>query len=297
MKVEKFLTYIRCELNYSVHTVSSYARDIRQFVDYITGSAPEVFDPASVTVSDLRAWLAARSAGDSLTTLRRKVQSLRAFWRYLCMMGDAIDNPAADLSVARAPKVLPAFIRQEETNSVLDDDSSFDPDDFIELRNHLILLMLYTTGMRRAEIISLRDRDIDIAKGELKVLGKRNKERIIPFGKELSDMITVYRAKRSEVGFDLIEPFFLRTGGEPLYPRVVHDVVNRALRSRVHAPRTSPHVLRHSFATDMLNNGADLNAVQQLLGHTSLATTQIYTHISYRELKQNYKSAHPRAKK
>ena len=296
--IDRFLTYLRCELNYSVHTVSSYRRDLNQFIGFITDNAPENFDAQSVTPSDIRYWIGSRStAGDSLRTLRRKVQSLRAFWRYLCRTGETSDNPAADVSVAKAPSPLPSFVRQEETNAILDNCDNFDPDDFVELRNRLIVLMLYTTGLRRAEIISLQDKDINTAKGELKVLGKRNKERIIPFGEELAEMIETYRTKRDEVGLGAVEPFFLRTSGQELYPRIVNDAVNRELKGSVHAAKTSPHVLRHSFATDMLNNGADLNAVQQLLGHTSLSTTQIYTHISYRELQQNYKSAHPRSKR
>lgn len=296
--IDKFLTYIRCELNYSVHTVLSYERDLRQFADYITSDHPEQFDPSSVTVSDIRAWMASLSEEKiSLLTLRRKVSSLRAFYRYLMLVGKAGANPAHDISIAKAPKKLPAFVRQQETNDVLDDISEVDSEDFVSVRNRLIVLMLYSTGMRRAELISLKNCDIDSVKGELKVLGKRNKERIIPFGNELAEMIELYRHLRDEVGLGRIEPFFLRTNGENLYPKLVHNVVTATLKGNVHASRVSPHVLRHSFATDMLNNGADLNAVQQLLGHASLSTTQIYTHISQRELQQNYKLAHPRAQK
>ena len=158
--------------------------------------------------------------------------------------------------------------------------------------------MIYSTGLRCSEIQGLMDKDVDTARGELKVLGKRNKERIIPFGKELSDMITTYRKLRDDtVGTTAPNEFFVRESGEPLYRKLIYNVVHKALAGNTVASRQSPHVLRHSFATDMLNNGADLYAVQQLLGHQSLATTQVYTHITYRELKQNYQQAHPRALK
>lgn len=296
MLIDKFLTYLRCELNYSVHTVSSYSRDIIHFRDFLCPGAPGNFDPVSVSDSDIREWIGAMSAkGLSRRTLRRKLQSLRAFYRYLCTIGATTFNPAAEVSVSKPFNPLPVFIREEETNAVLD--SQYDSDDFLSCRDRLIVNMLYSTGMRRAEIITLLDRNIDITRHELKVLGKRNKERIIPFGNELAQMISLFRSLRAKQGVENAETFFTRPSGEPLYPRIVNEVVGRELKPSVHATRVSPHVLRHSFATDMLNNGADLNAVQQLLGHNSLSTTQIYTHISNRELKQNYKLAHPRAQK
>lgn len=302
MLIDSFLTYMRCELNYSAHTVLSYSTDICQLADYLTdagGSKAIVaadFDPVSVTESDIRAWIATRAAkGDSRRTLRRKIQSVRAFYRYLNLIGESLDNPAADVVVARPADNLPVALREEEINELLDE--PFDGTDFIAARNHLIMLLLYTTGLRRAEIISLRDADVDLSRCELKVLGKRNKERVIPFGNELRREIGSFRDLRCGLGIDDAPNLLTRPDGQPLYPKIVYDVVKKTLTGNVHASRTSPHVLRHSFATDMLNNGADLNAVQQLLGHNSLSTTQIYTHISYRELKQNYQQAHPRAQK
>lgn len=295
--VERYLTYLRCELNYSVHTVSSYSRDIRQFADYCSNTAGTDFNPVNATNSDIRAWIATLSRrGDNRRTLRRKVQSLRSFYKYLMLMGVTDRNPAVDIAIARPTATLPAFIRSEEINSLLD--SEYDTTDLIECRNRLIITLLYTTGMRRAELIGLLDRNIDTSRGELKVLGKRNKERVIPFGNELKSMIDHYRALRREKGIDHAPQLLTRPDGQPLYARIVNSIVGKILDpDAIHAPRRSPHVLRHTFASDMLNNGADLNAVQQLLGHSSLSTTQIYTHISYRELKQNYQLAHPRAQK
>ncbi len=295
--LNSFLTYIRCELNLSTLTVSAYKRDLEQWIDFATGGKPETLNPFDVQTGDLRLWVASLAKrGDTPRTIRRKIQALRAFFRYLMVRHDARSNPAADLELAKTDRPLPVFVRQEETKAILNDE--FDPKNFVEVRDRLIILMLYTTGMRASELMGLRDAAVDTRKGELKVLGKRNKERIIPFGEELSEMITLYRDLRNDtVPLPAADEFFVRPSGEPLYRSLIYSIVHNALAGRTVAARQSPHVLRHSFATDMLNNGADLYSVQQLLGHQSLATTQVYTHITYRELKQNYELAHPRAAK
>ena len=298
MLISAFLTYIRCELALSVHTVLSYKVDLEQWRDYATNGHPEDFRPMDMTASDLRTWLAHMSrCGISARSIRRKTQSLRSFYRYLMLRHGLKSNPAMEIILAKMPKKLPDFIRERETANVFD---SFDENgggSFEEVRNRLILLMFYSTGMRVAELIGLMDADVDIVRSELKVLGKRNKERVIPFGKELKESITRYRELRDATVGGVTESFFVRNSGKPLYYMLVNRVVHKALDGNVHSGRRSPHVLRHSFASDMLNNGADLVAVQKLLGHASLATTQLYTHITYRELKQNYQLAHPRASK
>lgn len=295
--INSFITYIRCELTLSAHTVSAYSRDLSQWADFATGNKPEELHPADVTTSDLRLWInsLARS-GESPRTIRRKVQALRAFFRYMMKQHGMAYNPAADLTLAKTDKPLPVYARQSETEAILN--SALDPDDFRQVRDRLIIDMIYTTGLRASEITGLLDSDVDATRGELKVLGKRNKERIIPFGPELAKMIAQYRNLRaSTVASPGADEFFVRESGEPVYRKLVYNVVHNALCGHTVARRQSPHVLRHSFATDMLNNGADLYSVQQLLGHQSLATTQVYTHITYRELKQNYQQAHPRALK
>lgn len=304
MLLESFLTYIRCELKLSAHTVSSYAADIRQWYDFAASvslagcgrDCPEP-DPAVITVNDLRLWISfMASEGMSPRSLRRKIQSLRAFYKYLVRRHGLESNPASELTAARIPKRLPVFIRPEQTEEILDSD--FDRSDFTEVRNRLIIDMFYSTGMRCSELMGLLDADVNVGRGELKVLGKRNKERLIPFGEEMKGLITLYRQLRNEnVTSSGIHEFFVRPNGQPMYRGLIYKVVHDCLSGRVSAAKCSPHVLRHSFATDMLNNGADLTAVQQLLGHQSLATTQIYTHLSYRELLTNYKLAHPRAQK
>ncbi len=297
MYLEDFLTYIRCELNLSAYTVLSYRTDLTQWAEWATDGKTNTLEPESITLSDIRAWLAHLAKKNlSARTIRRKTQAIRSFYKYLMRYHGFKSNPAEEVVLAKIDKPLPAYIPQEETNSLLDCD--FDHNDFEQIRDHLILLMLYTTGIRRDELITLQDKNINIEKGELKVKGKRNKERIIPFGTELANTIREYLTVRNRDIAPECDNLFIRKNGKALYPKLVYNVVHKTLTdANIHAVRRSPHVLRHSFATDMLNNGADLTAVQRLLGHQSLATTQVYTHITYRELQNNYQLAHPRATK
>lgn len=294
--IDDFIRYIRTEQGLAPLTVDAYRRDLKQWVDYATSNGRYELRPESTTISDLRLWIARRAAqGDSPRTLRRKIQTLRAFFHFLMRFRGLRTNPAAEITAPKLPQRLPVYIRQEETNAMIDSEEASCGDDFEATRNALILDMLYSTGLRCSELIGLKDSDVDTVKGELKVLGKRNKERIVPFGADLSDMITRYRALRADGISGSATEFFVRSNGEPLYRKMVYNIVHAAMEGRVHASRMSPHVLRHSFATDMLNSGAGITAVQQLLGHASLSTTQVYTHISFSELKQNYQLAHPRA--
>lgn len=300
MLYKAFYEFIRCETIHSPHTVVAYKRDLEQFRIFLTAElCLPSDDPCSVTFKHMRLWVASLSSqGLATTSILRKISALKSFYGYLERHHGLRVNPTRRLVAPKAPKPLPVFIPPADTARALD---TFDTgsDEFTEVRNALILDMLYSTGMRQAELIGLLDSNINTSTGELKVLGKRNKERMIPFGSTLSDMIEHYRTLRSQIpGAEATDTFFLRPSGEPLYPylvyRLVHDVLTDVGAA---SSRKSPHVLRHSFATDMLNNGADLTAVQRILGHESLETTQRYTHISYRELQQNYKLAHPRANK
>ncbi len=292
--IDKYLQYIKLELNLSEHTQVAYGNDLRQWEQFLTGGG-EQLDVASVTASDIRAWLLQLSgSGDSARTLRRKVQAVRSFYKWLMRNGTVVVNPAASVELARIPKRLPQLVREDSVDSLLD--SKIDDADFEQVRNRLIVMMLYETGMRRAELIGLLDKNVDTAKGELKVHGKRDKDRIIPFGTELADWIEKYRSLRDDQALEG-EHFFVRESGEPLYPMLVYRIVREALTEAGVTSKRSPHVLRHTFATAMLNDGAALNSVKELLGHESLATTQIYTHVTFSELKNNYKLAHPRALK
>ena len=292
--IDKFLQYIKLELNLSTHTQVAYGNDLNQWCQFLTHGNEEL-DVASVTTSDIRAWLLNLSDnGDQARTLRRKLQAVRSFYKWLMRNNVVADNPAAAVELAKVPKRLPQLVRESNIDAVIDED--IDADDFEQMRNRLIVMMLYETGMRRDELIGMLDRNVDTDKGELKVHGKRNKDRIIPFGTELAQSINEYRAMRDTVvkGADR---FFVRPDGSPLYPMLVYRVVKNLLGEAGVTSKRSPHVLRHSFATVMLNNGASLNSVKEILGHESLATTQIYTHVTFSELKKNYKLAHPRALK
>lgn len=290
---ESFLQYIRYELNMSAHTVLSYSTDLRQWEEFSLTSFGEDYNPLKADVNDLRMWVA-KLARDKISqrSIRRKIQTLRALYRFLVKRRGATSNPAAELIPAPIHKNLPDVIRPDELEHILD--SQIDTSSFLEVRNRLIVNMLYSTGIRASELTGLTDSGVDTSQKELRVLGKRNKERVIPFGEELARLINGYLAVRP-----LISPgtFFCDEEGNALKYYQLRAIVHGELDGRVTASKRSPHALRHSFATDMLNGGADITAVQKLLGHASLATTQIYTHLSYKELQNNYKLAHPRAQK
>ncbi|MBQ2562114.1 MAG: tyrosine-type recombinase/integrase [Muribaculaceae bacterium] len=291
-EIDNYLQFIRLEKNLSPHTVVAYRCDLEQWEQFLTGGK-EALDVKSVTTGDIRAWmLHLHKQGDSARTMRRKVQAVRSFYKWLMKQGMASDSPAAAVELARIPKRLPQLVRTSSMDELLDQE--IDETDFVQVRNRLIVMMLYETGMRRAELLDLLDRNVDTASGELKVHGKRDKDRIIPFGTELAQAIDSYRLLRDELVRGC-EHFFVKEDGNPLYPMLVYRIVHRALQEVGVTSKRSPHVLRHSFATAMLNDGAAINSVKELLGHESLATTQIYTHVTFSELKNNYKLAHPRA--
>ena len=294
--VEDFLRYIRYELNLSACTVSAYEQDLKQLQQFLSPDENE-FDPLSVTSGDLRAWIVNLDAhGIKARSIRRKEQAVRSFFQFLLKRGLVKSNPAAELELAKFKKPLPSYVRIDNMNALLDGD--IDETDFKLVRDRLIIMMLYETGIRRAELIGLKDVDIDVPKRELKVLGKRNKERVVPFGDELADAITAYRRLRSATtGLDRTERFFVRENGDELYASLVYRTVHSLLATVGGGRKLSPHVLRHTFASAMLNNGAELNSVKEILGHDSLAAPQVYTHITFSELKTNYKHAHPRALK
>ncbi len=301
MLVSDFLTYLRYELNRSQLTTEAYERDLNQFTDWITGGSPDTFQPDSVTLSDVRTWLAilAREK-QTATTIRRKAQSLRAFFRFLLKRGVITANPTADLTLPKIPKSLPDVVRSEEIEGILRlDEKAIDlnPDDERELRDDLIIDVLYSLGIRRAELIGISDPDISPSAGEIKIFGKRSKQRVVPVPQALMQKIERWQKMRDSLWPDLETPTPLfAVKGKRISPRQVYDAVHRQLEP-TGARKKSPHALRHSFATSMLNEGADLNSVKEFLGHSSLSTTQIYTHVSFAEMKKAYESSHPRARR
>lgn len=292
--VERFLQYLRLERNLSWRTVDLYRRDLEQWDAFVTGGNGNL-DLASVTASDIRAWLMQRSAqGDCAGTLRHKVQAIRALYRYLLRRGDVASNPAAQVDLAKLAKPLPKFVRQPAVDAVLDAD--IDEDDFTQVRDRLIVMLFYETGIRLSELIGLQDTAVDTASRELKVRGKRDKDRIVPFGDELVKWIEHYRTLRATLQPECSN-LLVTVKGKPLYPSLVYHVVHDSLAAAGATGKLSPHVLRHTFASVMLNDGAQLNSVKELLGHESLAATQVYTHVTLSELQYNYELAHPRALK
>lgn len=301
MLVSDFLTYLRYELNRSQLTTEAYERDLNQFTDWITGGTPDTFQPDSVTLSDVRTWLATLAREkQTATTIRRKAQSLRAFFRFLLKRGVITTNPTADLTLPKIPKSLPDVVRSEEIEGILRlDEKAIDlnPDDERELRDDLIIDVLYSLGIRRAELIGISDPDISPSAGEIKIFGKRSKQRVVPVPQALMQKIERWQKMRDSLWPDLETPTPLfAVKGKRISPRQVYDAVHRQLEP-TGARKKSPHALRHSFATSMLNEGADLNSVKEFLGHSSLSTTQIYTHVSFAEMKKAYESSHPRARR
>ena len=292
--IERFLQYLRHERNLSWRTVDLYRRDLDQWEAHMTAGGREL-DLLSVTEGDIRAWLMQRSGhGDCSGTLRHKVQAIRALYRYLMRRGEASVNPAAQVELAKLAKPLPKFVREKTVDAVLDAD--IDMEDFTQVRDRLIVMLFYETGIRLSELIGLQDAAVDVDKCELKVRGKRDKDRIVPFGDELAEWIDRYRGLRQAV-MPVCGNLFVTLKGKPLYPSLVYHVVHDSLAVAGATGKLSPHVLRHTFATVMLNNGAELNNVKELLGHESLAATQVYTHVTLSELQHNYELAHPRALK
>lgn len=298
--VNDFISYMRHELNRSQLTVEAYARDIEQFIDWLTCYNPDRLDISSVSLSDIRGWLAGLAREKhTATTLRRKAQSLRAFFRFLLKRHVISSNPAADITLPKIPKSLPDVIRSEELDGVMRLEESaveLDPDNEETLRSDLIIDLLYTLGIRRAELIGISDPDISPSAGEIRIFGKRAKERVVPVPQKLMDKIERWQRLRDRIWPSLPHPVpLIAVKGKRISPRQVYDCVHTSLEG-TSARKKSPHALRHSFATGMLNGGADLNSVKEFLGHSTLSTTQIYTHVSFAEMKKAYEHSHPRAR-
>jgi integrase/recombinase XerC len=291
---ESFFQYLLVEKRYSSHTILSYKNDLEQFSAFLVvlGHSGSFSD---VTSQEVRAWIVSMMEnGLSAVTVHRKISCLRIFFRYLRKEGLVHHNPMDRIVLPKRSKKLPVFVAEESLDNLLD---KFEfGDDFRGVRNRTIIEMLYLTGMRRAELIGLRNRDIDLDSSVLKVTGKRNKQRIIPVLESFKTRITEYSALRDQkfpAGND--DWFFLTDSGNKLYDKLVYNTVKGYLTMVTTIEKKSPHVLRHTFATHMLNHGADLNSIKELLGHANLSATQIYTHNTFEKLKEVYKQAHPRA--
>lgn len=292
--VDLFLQYIQYEKGLSAHTVTSYRIDLKQFVQFITVQEGS-FDPSRITALQVRQWIVfLLKNGQSPRSVNRKVTALKSFFLFLNHKQLIASNPTKKIVALKTKKNLPLYFAEKEINFV---SSQLLENNFNEARDKLIIEMLYQTGMRRSELIGIKDADIDFSRRTIRVLGKRNKERFIPFGIILENEIKKYLEVRDQSIEKSAERFFTLKDGSPVYPKLVYNVVNHSFSGVSTLSQKSPHVLRHTFATTLLNKGAELNVVKELLGHSNLSATEIYTHTTFDQIQTIYKQAHPRAQK
>ena len=288
--VERFLRYIKTEKRYSNLTVSAYERDLKECAAHLI-NIYELDDITKATTEMLRSFFVSlKEKGEENRSINRKMSSLRSFYKF-CLREEAIEiSPMQGIKSLKQPKELAKFVPEHDMAKVRFDDGG----DFKVVRNELLFEMLYQTGMRQAELRGLKDTDVDAIKLQIKVLGKRNKERIIPISRQLLEMIDNYKKVRDEqfpARGNVV--LLVNDRGEAMSPTFVYRVVHGILASVTTLEQKSPHVLRHTFATHMLNKGADIRAIQKILGHSSLSSTQIYTHNTIEQLKEIYQTAHP----
>ena len=290
--IDLFLKYLRYERNRSELTVQRYEMSLRDFEAYFQ-SLEAGLDWALVDADIIRGWMESlMERGNIASTVNTGLSALRSFYRFALARKLVDRDPAHSLTGPKKAKPLPQFVRESEMDKLLDEEQW--ADDFNNVRARTIIILLYETGLRRAELIGLNDSDVDFAAGQLKVTGKRNKQRIVPFGEEMAQQLQHYiEVRDSEVG-PTEGALFVEKSGKRITAYRVYTTTKNNLAKVTTMKKRSPHVLRHSFATAMLNNGAGLESVRQLLGHESLETTEIYTHTTFEQLKRVYKDAHPR---
>ena len=292
----QFLRYLETERGYSQHTIMAYQRDLSQFLEFYACYANQVpLDICSVNKIGVRHFLGALiEQGMEMTSVSRKLAALKAFFKYLCRQGIVEINPARLVKSPRTDKRLPVVLAEQQLQELLD---QLPAEDFIECRNRFILELFYGTGIRLSELVALNYRDLNLTRLTLRVFGKGAKERIVPFGQRVKSSLESYnRARQAYIGlFGPDDPLIIGQRGNRVVRQTVQKIVTTLLRRVSQEQHLSPHVLRHSFASHLLDRGADLNAVKDLLGHNSLSTTQLYTHIQIGKLKEIYKQAHPHA--
>ena len=289
----EFQKYLVSEKRFSTHTVKAYLKDLEQFLIFVTATV-SISSPSEITHKTIRAWLVSLVVDDQVSSnsVNRKLSSLKTYFRFLMLTGLLEVNPTLKVVAPKLKKRLPEFVDQGAMDAFLAPELF--QDDFEGVRNHFIIELFYQTGMRLSELLTLTVQDFEISTGTLKVLGKRNKERLVPVNQSLMRLGEDYLSKRLEISSNSFQ-LFITLKGKSAYPKMVYNVVNSYLAQVSTLNKKSPHVLRHTFATHMLNNGADLNSIKEILGHANLSATQIYTHNSFEKLKSIYKQAHPRA--
>ena len=300
MEKNKFINYIQFEKRYSPHTVTAYRTDLEQFYEFLNQQYGISYI-GEVNHSMVRSWLVSLlEMQNSPRSIKRKITTLKSYYKFLSREGIIDQNPIRKIITPRSPQRLPVYVEKERMDILLDE-IDFGKG-FPALRDKLILELFYATGIRLSELVNLKESDIDFHRSTIKVLGKRNKERLIPFSDKFRKLLKEYLQSRKEeiTTLSAIEPvspvsLFITNNGRNIYPKMVYRIVNYYLEQVTTIEKKSPHVLRHTFATHMLNNGAELNVVKELLGHANLSATQIYTHLTIEKLKKIYQQAHPKA--
>ena len=291
--LEQFLGFLRYEKRYSDHTVTAYEKDLDQFIQFGNDMVGD-FCFVEADHHLIRQWIISlMDNGVKVVSVRRKISTLRSLYKFLLREGLMKKNPVNLVMTPKTGKKLPQFVQEKDMNRLLD--TSFFGEDFTGLRDKAVLSLFYGTGMRLAELKGIKKADLQIGEGVVKVIGKRNKERLIPYPLEIKEDLSWYINIRSELFGDSNSYLFLTDKGEQVYDKLLYRIVRKYLSLVTTMEKRSPHVLRHSYATHLLNRGADLNAIKELLGHASLAATQVYTHTSFEKLKKIYNQAHPRA--
>ena len=288
MYLKEFINYIQSEKRYSDYTITSYKIDLNQFFNYLIEEY-NIDIPQNVTFKIVRNWISyLLESGLKARSVNRKISSLKSYFKFLVISNYSDSNPTLKITSPKTSKRLPVFIEKEKINSLLD--AKFFDDNFIGCRDKLIIELFYFTGIRLSELLNISIKDVDFNNSQIKVLGKRNKERLIPLTYTLISELKNYINKHN-----LNRYLFVDENNKKLYSKKVYRIVNKYISKVSSVKKKSPHVLRHSFATHMLNNGADINAIKEILGHANLSATQIYTHNSIKKLKNVHKQAHPKA--
>ena len=291
--IERFLQYIRFEKRFSPHTILAYQSDLEQFFKYLLDTY-EVTEAEAINHSMIRSWIVSMMEQKiSTRSINRKITTLKTYYKFLLRNKAVKVNPMMKIQSPKTSKRLPVFVDQNKMD-VLFDQINFG-EGYEAIRDRLMMELFYATGMRLNELVNLKESDLDLGNCQVKVVGKRNKERIIPFTNRLRNLIVVYLDKRKEKSSHDNNLLFITNKGKPIYQKLVYRIVTRRLGEVTTLDKKSPHVLRHTFATHMLNHGADINSIKEILGHANLSATQVYTHNTIEKLKKVYKQAHPRA--
>ena len=285
----KFITYLSSEKRFSEHTIKSYTTDLKQFTSFLSSEFQIIDEINEISFQIIRTWIASLlEKGINPRSVNRKISTLKTYFKFLIREGELIENPMIKVVAPKSKKRLPIFIEEDQIKSLLNE-VQFESG-FIGQRNKLIIELFYVTGIRLSELINIKISDVDFSNQSIKVLGKRKKERIIPLSSNMINSLDNFIKNNHKNHF-----LFTNLDGVKLYTKLVYRVVNKYIAKISSVNKKSPHILRHTFATHMLNNGADINAIKELLGHANLSATQVYTHNTIEKLKTVYKQAHPRA--